>query len=61
MVTVCVIKNKTQKGVYWQRGNGWVQAQYATEFELNETKKLPLPPDGEWVQLDHPTIPRRAV
>lgn len=61
MHTVCVIQHVMQPSLYWQRGVGWTDAKDATEFELNDTHKLPLPPQGKWVRFEEPTIPRKSA
>lgn len=55
-MSVAVIKHRMQEGMYWQRGKGWGDARDATEFDVNDMHKLPLPPHGEWKRLDNVPI-----
>lgn len=56
---VYVIRHIDEKQRYWCRGKGWSEQSDATEFDVNDIHKLPLPPFGVWEKVDS-AIPRRT-
>lgn len=45
-----LIRNETDRLLYWSNADGWGSLGTATAFTRNETDRLNLPIEGEWVE-----------
>lgn len=46
------IRNSQNTKQFWRSHGGWAEEKNASEWTGNDRHKLPLPPFGEWVEIE---------